>query len=144
VGEGTRTEVLANHRTFVVDEPKSLGGKDEAPNPLLYFLGALAGCETATSHMASKKMEPPFFLNKIKFMIEGSLDPRGFQGVSGVASHFQHITISATVFTEEGDDRIQQLKSQVERQCPLHSLVHAAKIPVTSEWKRAEVSSYLS
>jgi putative redox protein len=50
-GEGLRTEVEAGGHTMVADEPESLGGTDEGPNPYDYLLAALGGCTAMTLRM---------------------------------------------------------------------------------------------
>jgi uncharacterized OsmC-like protein len=50
-GEGLRTEVSAGGHTLVADEPESLGGTDEGPNPYDYLLAALGGCTAMTLRM---------------------------------------------------------------------------------------------
>ena len=50
-GEGLRTEVSAGGHALVADEPESLGGTDEGPNPYDYLLAALGGCTSMTLRM---------------------------------------------------------------------------------------------
>jgi uncharacterized OsmC-like protein len=50
-GEGLRTEVSAGGHALVADEPESLGGTDEGPNPYDYLLAALGGCTAMTLRM---------------------------------------------------------------------------------------------
>lgn len=49
--EGLRTEVSAGGHALVADEPESLGGTDEGPNPYDYLLAALGGCTAMTLRM---------------------------------------------------------------------------------------------
>src|SRR3712207_9158394 len=50
-GEGMRTEVAAGGHALVADEPESLGGADEGPNPYDLLLAALGGCTAMTLRM---------------------------------------------------------------------------------------------
>jgi uncharacterized OsmC-like protein len=50
-GEGLRTEVSAGGHALVADEPESLGGTDEGPNPYDLLLAALGGCTAMTLRM---------------------------------------------------------------------------------------------
>src|SRR5690554_7468827 len=43
-GEGVRSIAQIGDRQVVIDEPKSLGGTDQGPNPVEYLLAALGGC----------------------------------------------------------------------------------------------------
>lgn len=50
-GEGLRTEISTGGHTLVADEPESLGGTDEGPNPYDYLIGALGACTAMTVRM---------------------------------------------------------------------------------------------
>lgn len=50
-GESLYTEISANGHTMVADEPVSLGGTDEGPNPYDYLIGALGACTAMTVRM---------------------------------------------------------------------------------------------
>ena len=51
MGEGLRAEISAGGHTLVADEPESLGGTDEGPNPYDYLIGALGACTAMTVRM---------------------------------------------------------------------------------------------
>lgn len=63
---------------FQVDEPESLGGKNAAPNPVDYLLGAYAGCLNVMGNMIANEMG--IKIDSLKIDIEGKLDPAGFLG----------------------------------------------------------------
>ena len=48
LGPGVTTEITARQHTWLADEPVSLGGSDEGPNPYELLLGSLAACITIT------------------------------------------------------------------------------------------------
>ena len=47
----TKLEAKARSFSFVIDEPGALGGTNEAPNPVEYLLGSLAGCLNIVLHL---------------------------------------------------------------------------------------------
>lgn len=44
VGEGVRSVANIRGKQIVIDEPASLGGTDQGPNPVELVLAALGGC----------------------------------------------------------------------------------------------------
>lgn len=76
----TKTIVKARNFEFVVDEPEDLGGKNEAPNPVEYVLGALAGCLNVMGHLVAQEMG--FELKGLKIDIVGDLNPARLFGSS--------------------------------------------------------------
>ena len=49
--ENYLVEIKTTNHTFMVDEPKSIGGADRYPNPAQYLLSALASCTAITIKM---------------------------------------------------------------------------------------------
>ncbi|MGD6818585.1 OsmC family protein [Metabacillus sp. 84] len=132
VSEGVQTKVTSKNHTLIIDEPASMGGKDEGPNPLATLLGALSGCETVVAGMVAKEMN--FDLQGIDFDISGELDPRGMMGDENVRPYFNKITINAKVKTTESDDRIQELKEKTDSRCPVFTTLKAADIEMIANW----------
>lgn len=131
--EGVKTEISIRHfEPFVVDEPKSLGGTDEGPNPVEFVLAGLSSCTSVMIAIIAKELQ--FSYEAVEFVNEGSLDLQGLMGVEGVSPHFQSVEFDVTIKTEETEARIQQLKEKVEKRCPVMNLLVDAGVPVTSNW----------
>lgn len=81
IGEAaTRTVVSARQFQIIIDEPNSLGGTDNGPNPVEYVLAAVSGCLNVVAHVVASEMG--FTLNKLMIEAEGDLDPARFTGKS--------------------------------------------------------------
>lgn len=119
---------------FTVDEPERLGGSNAGPNPLEYFLGALSSCTSIMTAFVAKEIG--FTYNDFQFSTTGELDPRGFQGVEGVQTYFETVTLKVTIETDEDEDAFQELQEKVEQRCPLFNLLTVAGVEVKSEWVR--------
>ena len=55
--DGVTTEIGEKCHTFMIDEPKQLGGKGEAASPLGHFLGGLIGCTQITLHTIAQEQQ---------------------------------------------------------------------------------------
>lgn len=51
------TVVKEKCHTYLIDEPKQLGGKGQAASPLGHFLGALIGCTQITLHTIAEEQQ---------------------------------------------------------------------------------------
>lgn len=83
--DGLRCRVRAGGHEFVVDEPASVGGTDQGPQPTDLLLGAVASCFTiAISYCAAKRGLSP---EPVQVEVTGTYD----------GPMFRSITISASV-----------------------------------------------
>ena len=51
------TQIIGNNHAFYVDEPENSGGKNKAPHPTAYLLGALASCTAITIRMYTQRKD---------------------------------------------------------------------------------------
>lgn len=117
---------------IIVDEPASLGGTDEGPNPVEYVLAGLSSCTSVMIALIAK--EQNFIYEAAEFKNCGTLDVRGLMGVEGVSSHFQTVELDVIITTNESDAAIEKLKEAVEKRCPVMNLLLDADVKVTSNW----------
>ena len=110
---GTRVSVETRDFEYVVDEPESLGGTNEGPNPVEYLLGALGGCFSIVGHAVAAEMD--LDIESLAVDIDGTLNPARFQGAD-VDSRAGYQQITASIRAE---------------------LTNAAGAPVDDETKRA-------
>ncbi|KAG2374924.1 hypothetical protein C9374_010298 [Naegleria lovaniensis] len=138
--EGTLIESSATTcRTakIIMDEPVSLGGKGTGPTPLELSLASLSGCELITARYIARSMKMEIKTIECTKM-QGKIDVRGMRGVSGIPAHFTHVDMVYEVETDAEDDRIQDLKSRVEKACPVYQLFKAAGVIMNCEWKKKQ------
>ncbi|MFD1039598.1 OsmC family protein [Virgibacillus byunsanensis] len=132
-----RTTVqVRDFEQIVIDEPKELGGTDVGANPVEYVLASLSGCTSVIISLVAKELD--FSYTDVEFYNEGTLDLRGLNGVEDVSSHFQTVTFKVTIETDESDQRIAELKTEVERRCPVYNLLKDAGITLESSWIKKE------
>ncbi|SHH57045.1 OsmC family protein [Thermosipho atlanticus] len=114
------TKTLINARNFkmIIDEPESLGGKDEGANPVEYLLSALAGCLNVVGHLVAKEMG--FELKKLKIDIDGNLNPDKFLGkLSEDRTGFTQINVSLSLETNASEEILKEWLKKVKQRCPV-------------------------
>jgi len=130
---GLKTSIsIRDFSPLIVDEPKSLGGTDEGPNPVEYVLAGLSSCTSVMIGIISK--EKSFSYQGVDFVNDGTLDLQGLMGVEGISPHFQHVNFDVIISTNEDLSRIEELKEEVEKRCPVYNLLIDAGVKVETNW----------
>lgn len=114
----TKTIVKARNFNMVIDEPPSLGGKDEGANPVEFVLAALAGCLNVMGNLIAKEMG--FALKSFKINISGPLDPDFLFGktTEGRAG-YKEIVAELEVETDADKETLNKWIKAVESRCPV-------------------------
>jgi uncharacterized OsmC-like protein len=129
-----RTVIEADHGTLVTDEPVEHGGTGQGPSPLQTVLGALCGCEGVTFNRTAKEMG--FSYEGIDFEAAYTIDIRGRMGKRDVRAHFQTVRVQATVWTDESEERLEEVVAETEARCPVFNLISDAGVNVEMVWVR--------
>ena len=127
------TAVRARQFGFVVAEPQSFGGTDEAPNPIEYLLGSLNGCVTVVVETVAAELGVA--VEGVETHATGTLDLRGFAGTADVSPHFQTLTLTVTLTTTAPADELAELQAQVLRRCPVFNLIRDAGVDLREVWQ---------
>lgn len=106
----------------VTDSPPTLGGPNEAVNPVELLLAALAGCAVFVCECAAKEMGVP--LAGVSVTAAGDFDPRGVCG-EAVDPRFQAIRVRLTL---DGPDPTQAaaLLAAFKARCPVYATLSRA------------------
>ena len=115
----TKFEAKARNFTFIIDEPESLGGNDQGPNPVEYLLGSYAGCLNVVVHLVAK--EEGILINKLNISIEGDLDPAKFIGQPGFnRAGFQNINVTLDIDSNADENTINKIIGIAKNRCPIN------------------------
>jgi putative redox protein len=112
---------------LVTDSPPTLGGPNEAANPVELLLSALAGCAVFVCERAAQEMGIP--LKGVNVTAAGDFDPRGVCG-EPVDPRFQGFKVRLTL---DGPDVAQRemLLQAFKTRCPVYTtLSRAAPVEV--------------
>lgn len=116
--EGYRCEARLRGHSVIVDEPASIGGTNEGPNPIELFLGSVATCQAITYRVWADTLG--IELAHVSVEVEGDVDLRPLFGVEESASPgYSEIRLRVAVDGPEPDARYEELARAVEHACPL-------------------------
>lgn len=129
--KGFHSKINARNFEFISDEPESLGGENEGPNPVEYVLGALAACQEIVikAHAGQLGVE----LKSVKVNVSGDLDLHGFFALSKARPGFTNVKYQTTIETDETDPvKLQKLKNFSLENCPVLDIIQNP-VPVSGE-----------
>lgn len=129
---GLKTRQQVRNFSFIVDEPKQLGGTDAGPTPLEYVMGAFNGCLFVVIELVAREQQ--FHYEEIEISSYGTVDRRGLFGTADVSPHFQKVVNDIRFTSSESPERLQQLQAEVIRRCPMYNLYVDAGIDVQLNW----------
>jgi uncharacterized OsmC-like protein len=130
---GFHSEIKARDFEFISDEPESLGGENEGPNPVEYVLGALAACQEIVikAHAGQLGIK----LKSVKVDVSGDLDLHGFFDLSKARPGFTDVRYQTFIETEENDPvKLQKLKDLSIENCPVLDIIKNP-VPVSGKVK---------
>jgi uncharacterized OsmC-like protein len=122
-GESVRSVAEIRGKQVIIDEPQSLGGTDQGPNPVEILLASLGGCINVlvTGFAQLHGVE----LKASKVYVEGDLARDGFMEVlrgripENVRPGFQEIRYRIDIDSPSEPAKIQELIDHVEQVCPI-------------------------
>ncbi|MBX6395878.1 MAG: OsmC family protein [Alicyclobacillaceae bacterium] len=117
-GEGVRSTARIRNKEVVIDEPASLGGTDQGPNPVELILAALGGCLNVL--VTSLAPHHQVDVRGVRIRVEGDLDPDGYTEKNpNVRPGFQEIRYDIQIDSPSPPENIRALIEHVERVCPV-------------------------
>ncbi|GHI00065.1 OsmC family protein [Neobacillus kokaensis] len=130
--KNVQTEHFVRGFQFLVDEPKKIGGDNEAPTPLEYVLGSFNGCLLVVIDLAAKDLG--FHYDDIDISSVAIVDRRGLAGTADVSPYYQSVENNIVFHTAESAARLEELKEIVLKRCPLYNLLKNAGINIQLNW----------
>lgn len=128
--EGLKCKIEEGPWSAFVDQPTSVGGRDEAPNPGFYGRGSIAAC--LVQGYAIALAERGIEVTKIEVEISGEVDARGFLGVGEVSPHYNFMQAKVILVADGSEEVIRAALDYADSHSPwLGNLI--AAIPFTRE-----------
>jgi len=114
-------EARARDYTLVCDEPASLGGTDQGPNPLEFFVSAVGFCENVTFARFAALRGLAF--DSLETSVRGHWDRRGQGEWEGVEPAFKDFVVETRITSNAPLEKIREITRTVHARCPMHASI---------------------
>ncbi len=116
-----RQEVKIKDYTLVCDEPSNLGGTDQGPNPLEFFMSSVGFCENVTfaRFAALKGLE----FESLETSVRGHWDRRGQGEWEGIEPAFKDFVVETRIVSSAPLEKIREIAKTAHYRCPMHSSI---------------------
>jgi uncharacterized OsmC-like protein len=116
-GHLNETVVCRNSgKSFVISEPKHVGGLADAPTPLEYLLSGAVGCYAAVFAFYAAKMGVDY--ESFEAVARTNFDVRGHMMPDAPPSGFQKVTISISVTSNAAPEKLREIERLALQGCP--------------------------
>lgn len=140
--EGTGVEqtlrVPGSHE-FRTDAYPAFGGRDAAPSPLFYALGALTSCNQVTASLVAKDLG--IRLGRFDFRIQGDLDTAVLVGGAEGNANFDRVEVVARIETDATPEQFAEFEREVDRRCPVSQLFRRSGTEYVTNWTQVELAT---
>jgi uncharacterized OsmC-like protein len=116
-----RQEARIKDYTLVCDEPSTVGGTDQGPNPLEVFMSAVGFCENVTFARFATLKELEF--ESLETSVRGHWDRRGQGEWEGIEPAFKDFVVETRIASEAPLDKIREVVRIAHRRCPMHATI---------------------
>jgi putative redox protein len=117
----SREEVRIKDHTLVCDEPSSLGGTDQAPNPLEFFMSAVGFCEKRNIREARALKDLEF--ESLETSVRGHWDRRGQGESEGIEPALKDFVVETRIASNAPLEKIREIAKTTHNRCPMHASI---------------------
>ncbi len=111
-----RVETRNSRQSFVISEPKHVGGLADAPTPLEYLLSGAVGCYAAVFAFYAAKLGVDY--ESFEAVARTQFDVRGHMMPDAPFSGFQKITIAISVKSGAPLEKLREVERLAMAGCP--------------------------
>jgi uncharacterized OsmC-like protein len=111
-----RVETSNSRQTFIISEPKQVGGLADAPTPLEFLLSGAVGCYAAVFAFYAAKMGVNY--ESFEAVARTTFDVRGHMMPDAPPSGFQRVTIAINVKSDAPPEQLREIERLARNGCP--------------------------
>ena len=127
-----RTQVTVRDVGLTIDEPQERGGTNHGPAPTETLVASLIGCTSVIGHKCAARHGVR--LQIVQIGAEASFDRRGVTLQEQVDIPFPRIRLTIRVRTDADSDRLERLKEDLRRFCPVSTVLRRAGTEIDEVW----------
>ena len=127
-----RTLLKVRDLVDVSDEPEERGGTNEGFAPTEFFLSSLAACSNVISHKIAKKND--IDLQSMDISVDAGFNRLGVTLQEEIDLPFPDIKLRIEVTTDASDEKMEIIKRDLPRYCPIAKMIEAAGTKIETEW----------
>jgi uncharacterized OsmC-like protein len=111
-----RVETRNSKQTFIISEPKHVGGLADAPTPLEFLLSGAIGCYAAVFAFYAAKMGVNY--ESFEAVARANFDVRGHMMPDAPFSGFQKVTIDMNMKSDAPLEKLREIERLALAGCP--------------------------
>ena len=128
----SRTLLRVRDLIDVSDEPEERGGTNEGFAPTEFFLGSLIACSSVISHKIAKKND--IKLESLEISMDTGFNRLGVTLQEEIDLPFPDIKLRIAITTDAPDEKLEILKHDLPRFCPIAKMIEGAGTKIDTEW----------
>lgn len=128
----SRTLLKVRDLVDVSDEPVERGGTNEGLAPTEFFLSALIACSNVISHKIAK--QNGIRLESLEISLDAGFNRLGVTLQEEVDLPFPDIKLRIEATTDAPEERMEILKRDLPRFCPVSKMIGQAGTRIDTEW----------
>jgi uncharacterized OsmC-like protein len=109
-------ETKKSGHTFIISEPKHVGGQNVAPTPLEFLLSGAVGCYAAVFAFYAAKMGVAY--DSFEAVAHANFDVRGHMMADAPPAGFQQVVIEIRIESSAPQDKLQEIERLALAGCP--------------------------
>jgi len=115
------SEVKRGQHLIISDEPREVGGSDNGPSPLDYFVAAVGFCENVTFARYATLQGLSF--DSLETSVRRHWDRRGQGDYTDIEPAFTDFVVETRVASTDSVEKIKRVTEIVHKRCPMHSTI---------------------
>ncbi len=128
----SRCDITTRDVGVIIDEPEARGGTNQGLTPTETVIAALVGCTNVIANKIARRDG----IEVREFSVEAvsTLDRRGVTLAEEIDTPFPKIVLTVNITTPAGNDRVEHLKSELARFCPVSKMLRQAGTKIEEVW----------